>query len=137
VKLLPLWFGYEQNLRCIFVMIFCLFCVVKQHCLKITVYHHVKEDLCHFSTNIPAFLWHISWRETDIVVSSDSLSHLIYRAFRRYFLTFICYCTAGLKLGLFSLLCRSKSVTAGSSIFCPLASSAQMSLLDFTATVKL
>ena len=40
------------------------------------------------------------------------------------------------KLGLFSSLHRSKSVTTGSSIFCPLTGSAEMSPLDFTATVK-
>jgi len=33
--------------------------------------------------------------ETDIVASSDSVSHLIYRVSRLYILTFFCYCTAG------------------------------------------
>jgi len=47
--------GDELNLRCISVTIFCLFCVVQQHGLKIPFYHHVKENLCHFSTDIPAF----------------------------------------------------------------------------------
>jgi len=40
------------------------------------------------------------------------------------------------ELGLFSSLRRSKSVTTCSSIFCPLTGSAEMSPLDFTATVK-
>jgi len=40
------------------------------------------------------------------------------------------------KLGLFSSLCRSMSVTACSSIFCPLTDSAEMSPLDFTAKVE-
>jgi len=43
--------AYEQNLGCISVTSFCLFCVVKQHGLKITFHHNVKEKLCHFSTN--------------------------------------------------------------------------------------
>jgi len=33
--------------------------------------------------------------ETDIIASSDSVSHLIHRVFRWYILTFFCYCTAG------------------------------------------
>ena len=76
-------------------MSFCLFCVVEQHVLKITFHHNVKETLCRFSTNIPAFFRYICWLETDIVASSGSVSHLIYRAFRWYFLTFYCYCTPG------------------------------------------
>ena len=40
------------------------------------------------------------------------------------------------KLDLFSSLRRSKSVTICSSIFCPLAGSAEISPLDFTPTVK-
>jgi len=56
---------------------FCLFCVVKQPALKITLQHNVKENLCHFSTSNPAFFWYISCLETDIFASSDSVSHLI------------------------------------------------------------
>jgi len=41
------------------------------------------------------------------------------------------------KLCLFSSLRRSKFITTCYSIFCPLTSSAEMSPLDFTATVKL
>jgi len=43
-----------------------------------------KKNLFHISTNIPAFFRHIGWPkrpETDIVASSDSVTHLIYRAF--------------------------------------------------------
>ena len=46
----------------------------------------------------PHFFRYIGWPEgpeTDIVGSSDSVSHHIYRVFRLYVLTFFCYCTAG------------------------------------------
>jgi len=57
--------------------------------------------------------------ETHIVASSDSVSHVIYRVYRD---TFWRSSAAALqvKLVLFSPLCRSKSVTTCSSIFCSL-----------------
>jgi len=63
-------------------MSFCLFCAVEHHGLKITFHHNGKENLFHFSTNIPAFFRYIGLPETDIIVSSDSINHLIYRVFR-------------------------------------------------------
>jgi len=77
-------------------------------------HHNDKENLCHFSCHFSIFLhffWYISWLETDIVASSDSVSHLVYRVFRWYFLTTV---------SLFSSLRRSTSVATCSSIFCPL-----------------
>jgi len=73
-----------------------VFSVVEHHVLKMTFHHNFKKNLFHISTNITAFSRYIGWPrgpETDIVASSDSVSHLIYRAFLWYFLTL--YCTAG------------------------------------------
>ena len=39
--------------------------------------------------------WLARGPETNIVASSDSVSHLIHRAFRWYIMTFFCYCPAG------------------------------------------
>jgi len=61
-------------------------------------HYNVKKNLFHILTNIPAFFRYIGWPEgpeTNIVASSDSVSHPIYRVFRLYILTFFCYCTAG------------------------------------------
>jgi len=63
----------------------CLFYVVERHVFKMTFHHDVKKKLFHISTNISVFFRYIGWpegRETDIVASSDSVSHLIYRFFR-------------------------------------------------------
>jgi len=45
----------EQDLWCISVTSFCLFCVVEHHVSKMTFHHNVKKNLFHISTNIPAF----------------------------------------------------------------------------------
>jgi len=50
-----------------------------------TFHHNVKKNLFHISTNIPAFSRYIDWPEdpeTDIIASSDSVSHLICRVVR-------------------------------------------------------
>jgi len=55
---------------------------VEHHVLKMTFHHNVKNNLFHALTNIPAFSRYFGWpegSETDIVASSDSVSHLIYR----------------------------------------------------------
>jgi len=57
---------------------------VEHHVSKMTFHHNVKKNLFHISTNILAFFpvyWLASGPETDIVVSSDSVSHLTYRVF--------------------------------------------------------
>ena len=73
--------------------------------------------------------------ETDTVVSSDSVSHLIYRVFLLFFLKLFCYwyCTAGsTRPILIVTLIYSKSVTTCSSIFCPLTSSGVQSFFLFS-----
>jgi len=50
-----------------------------------TFHHNVKKSLFRISANVPAFFRYTDWPEgpeTDIVASSDSVSHLIYRVFR-------------------------------------------------------
>jgi len=57
-----------------------------------------KRTCFIFQPIFPHFFQYIGWPEgleIDIVASSDSASHLIYRVFRLYILTFFCYCTAG------------------------------------------
>jgi len=88
--------GDEYVVWFISVTRFCLSCVVERHVLKMTFHHNVKKDLFHIPTNTRIFRY-FGWPEgpeTDIVAWSDSLSHLIYRAFLLYILTF-CYCAAG------------------------------------------
>jgi len=104
-------------------------------CLFITM---SKRTCFIFQSIFPHFFRYICWREgseTDIVHSSDSVRHLIYRFFDDTSLRSSAT-TLLVELGLFSSLRRSKSVTTCSSIFCPLTRSAEMSPLDFTATVK-
>jgi len=54
-----------------------------------------KRTCFIFQPIFPYFFRYIAWPETDIVASSDSVNHLIYRVFRWCFLMFFCYCTAG------------------------------------------
>ena len=57
-----------------------VFRVVEHHVLKMTFHHNFKKNLFYISTNITAFSRYIGWLkgpETDIVASSDSVSHLI------------------------------------------------------------
>jgi len=71
---------------------------VEHHVSKMTFHHNPKKNLFHISTNIPVFFRYFGWPEdpeTDIVASSDSVSHLIYRIILLYILTFFCYCTVG------------------------------------------
>jgi len=58
---------------------------VEHYVLKMTFHHNVKKSLFRISANVPAFFRYTDWPEgpeTDIVASSDSVSHLIYRVFR-------------------------------------------------------
>ena len=91
----PSWFWRRIKLAVHFRDEFLSFlCCVEQHGLKITFHHNVKADLCHFSTNIPAF-FPVFWLARGRYPCLHSVSHLIYRAFGWYFLRFFCYCTAG------------------------------------------
>ena len=54
---------------------------------KNNFHHNVKGNLCHFSTNIPAFFplyWLTGGRYRCLQSSNDSDSHLIYLVFRWY-----------------------------------------------------
>jgi len=63
-----------------------------------------KEPASYFNQYSRIFFRYIGWSEdpeTDIVASTDSVSHLIYCVFRWYLLTFFCYCTAGYTRSIF------------------------------------
>jgi len=89
---------------------------------KMTFHRNVKKKLFHTSTNIPAFFQYIGWPEgpeTDIVASSDSVSHFISACFSMIHTWRVSATALLVELGLFSSLHRSKFVTTCSSIFCP------------------
>ena len=79
-----------------------------------------KRTCIIFQQIFPHFFrvyWLARGPETDIVASSDSVTHHIYRVFDDT--SWGSSATAlQVKLGLFSSLCKSKSVTTCSSIFC-------------------
>ena len=134
----PLWFWRQMRLVVHSVKRFCLLCVGERHLLKMTFHHNVKKNLFHISTNIPAFFRYIGWPvdpETNTLppVMASAISSIVF-----FDDTFWSSSAAALlvKLGLFSSLRTFKSVTTCSSIFCPLAGSAEMSPVDFTTTGK-
>ena len=81
----PLWFWRRIRLVAHLRDKFLSFLCCGKSCFKTIFHHNVKKNLFHISTNIPPFFRYIGWPEdpeTDIVASSDSVSHLIYRVFR-------------------------------------------------------
>ena len=103
-----------------------------------TFHHNVIKNLFHISTNIPAF-FPVCWLARGpraislppVIASAISSNVFINCKSWRSSATALLG-----KQGLFSSLRKSKSVTTCSSIFCLLTGSAEMSPLDFTATVK-
>jgi len=96
---------------------------------KNDLHHNVKDNLFHISTNILAFV-PVYWlaRGTKRPVSLPPVIAFFDDTSWRSSATALL-----VKLGLFSSLRRSKSVTTCSRIFYPLTVSAEMSPLDFTA----
>jgi len=75
----------EYDLEYISVTSFCLFCVVEHRVLKMTFHYNVKKNYFIFQPIFPHLFRYTGWPEgpeTDIVASSDNVSHLIYRVFR-------------------------------------------------------
>ena len=111
---------------------------LEHHVSKMTFHHNIKKNLFYISTNIPAFLSDIlagqrARRPISLPpVIASAISSIVFFGYTSWRSS----ATALLvEFGLFSSLRRSKSVTTCSSMFCPLVGSAEMSPLNFTATV--
>jgi len=115
--------GAEWDLWCISVTSFCLFCVVE---------HHVLKKTFVFQPIFPHFSGILDDQRPPPVIASDNASVVFFddTSWRSSAATPL------VKLGLLSSLRTSMSVTTCSSIFCPFTGSAEMSPVDFTATVK-
>ena len=140
----PKFFGHPKFLGWlrhwyISVTSFCLFCIAEHHFLKMTFHQNVKKNLFHILTNIPAFSGLLAGQRAQRRISlppgiASAISSIV----------FFDDDTSGrssataplVKLDLFSSLRRSKTVATCSSIFSHFTGSAEMSPLEFTATVK-
>jgi len=103
----PLWLWRRLRLVVHFRYTFLSFLCCGISCFKNDFITMSKRTCFIFQPIFPHLFQYIGWpegTETDIVASSDSFSHLIYRVFPWYILTFFCYCTAGLQVKLWSIL---------------------------------
>jgi len=95
----PLWFWRRIRLVVHFREKFLSFLCCGMSCSKKRIFITMSKRTCFiFQSIFLHFFQYTGWPEgpeTDIVASSDSISHLIYCVFRWYILTFLCYCTAG------------------------------------------